>query len=211
MADKKKMLQRVEEIRTLMAPFAIMYMDEETFGFCLKLLSKLSRKRTIDITRGKPGNWAGGIIYAVGRLNFMFDKAQDYWFTADELATVLKGSKSTFQQKAKSIEDACKLGLVDAELSRRKLSQGFQLVQLPNGLMVPVGTLQDEGEFDDSEDEPTPEETHAKLIFSIAKEAGHLEPPRNIALGKDTLLHAGEKRNTEREQEKVPERQPRLF
>ncbi len=42
-----------------------------------KLAAKLARKRPSPIVRGKPEIWACGIVYALGTVNFLFDKSQD--------------------------------------------------------------------------------------------------------------------------------------
>jgi hypothetical protein len=50
------------------------------------LVARLARKRPSPLVRGDARIWAAGAIYAVGQVNFLFDRAQDPHSTADQLA-----------------------------------------------------------------------------------------------------------------------------
>ena len=231
MAKNDIMVQRVEELKDLITPFAFENMDEEAYALTLKLLYKLSRKRVIDISRGNVNNWAMGIIYAIAQINFMFDKAQDYWFTADELAEFFGGKKSTAAQKAKAIRDTCSIGMFDTEFVRQRISDKLQFGMTSNGFIVPMTS---ESPTDYFVDESVMEELEAHLIYEDACEKGRLAPPRSIAYQaeqeavlqakrdneqvlKDKRAVAREKReciaaeNAEQERLLDLERQPRLF
>ena len=173
--EKKK--SRAWEIKELMAPLAIEYMDEETYGCALKLLSKLTRKRTVDITKGKKEIWAGAIIYVIARLNFMFDKKQDYWMTADEIAGFFSISKSTVSQKATLIEKLCSIGMLDEEFRREKIAKGFSFQILASGFIVPTNN----GDVEDYKfSEIIPEEVASHSLFEDAARNGQLKVPRKV-------------------------------
>ncbi|MCH2209237.1 MAG: DUF6398 domain-containing protein [Lentisphaerales bacterium] len=186
--DSKK--KRVEELTALLAPFALEYMDSQLYGFVLKLLSKLSRKRTMDICKGKKEVWAGSIIYTIARLNFMFDKDQDYWVTADEIADFFKVKKSTVANKATRIEESCTNGYMDDSFSRRSLP--LQLcVEDEMGFIIP---LKFDGEMEPEELVETPEEVEAREFFEAAEGRGLLKPARGIAYKAAKAAKAEEKR-----------------
>jgi len=179
MAKSDKMDERVEELKALITPFAFENMDEEAYALTLKLLYKLSRKRVIDISRGNVKNWAMGIVYAIAQINFMFDKAQDYWFTTDEIAAFFGGTKSTAAQKAKAIRDACSIGMFDTEFVRCKISDSLQFGMTSSGFIVQMPSKNPEGYFVDEESQA--EEIEAHICYEDAKENGLLKPARSIA------------------------------
>ena len=65
----------------------------------------LARKRPSPLARGKPEVWACGIVYALGTVNFLFDKTQIPHMRADELCALFGVSQSTGANKAKLIRD----------------------------------------------------------------------------------------------------------
>ena len=70
-----------------------------------KLAAKLARKRPSPIVRGKPEIWACGIVYALGTVNFLFDKSQSPHMRADELCAAFGVSQSSGSNKAKLIRE----------------------------------------------------------------------------------------------------------
>ncbi|NQZ57540.1 MAG: hypothetical protein HRT88_08745 [Lentisphaeraceae bacterium] len=187
---EKKNLRTIE-IKELIVPFAIEYMDEEAYACSLKLLNKLARKRVVDITKGKKEIWAASIIYVIARLNFLFDKEQDYWMTADEIAGFFCGSKSTISQKATKIEKGCSIGMCDPEFTRARLAGQFQFVQLPSGFIV---KLDSEAPEEYAASPEFPEEVEAYELFNEAQKNGQLKPPRKIAWEAEKAAKAEVKR-----------------
>jgi len=61
-SDKK---ERVIEIKTMLNGFCEAHLNEELEGYAIKLCDELSRKRKIDILRGKKEIWAAYIIYVI--------------------------------------------------------------------------------------------------------------------------------------------------
>lgn len=52
------------------------HLDEEYADLCRCLVGKLARKRPSPLAQGDVGIWAAGVVYAIGQLNFLFDKSQ---------------------------------------------------------------------------------------------------------------------------------------
>ena len=79
-------------------------LNEEFLEVSLHVLKKLSRKRPSPLDYGKPGTWACGIVYAVAANNFVFDRAQPYYMTAQDIADEFGLSKGTAQNQAAKIK-----------------------------------------------------------------------------------------------------------
>lgn len=105
-----------------------------------QLTATLSRKRPSPIVRGKPEIWACGIIYALGTVNFLFDKTQTPHMRADELCKAFGVSKSSGENKAKLIRDLLNMYPLDpnwcvpANLESNPLIWTLQV----NGMMVDI-------------------------------------------------------------------------
>ena len=80
-------------------------LDADYAALSRKLAAKLARKRPSPIVRGKPEIWACAIVYALGSVNFLFDKSQSPHMRADELCAAFGVSKSSGSNKAKLIRE----------------------------------------------------------------------------------------------------------
>jgi Domain of unknown function (DUF6398) len=91
-------------------------LNDEYAGLCRRLVGRLARKRPSPLRRGRSASWAAGVIYAVGRQNFVFDRSQRPHVRADEIAGALGTAKSTMSAKASQIGSLLGLGPFEAEL-----------------------------------------------------------------------------------------------
>jgi hypothetical protein len=105
-----------------------------------KLAAKLARKRPSPIVRGKPEIWACGIVYALGTVNFLFDKSQSPHMRADELCAAFGVSKSSGSNKAKLIRDMFDMYQMDPNWSLPSFIGKNLLVWMleVNGLIMDV-------------------------------------------------------------------------
>jgi hypothetical protein len=76
------------------------HLNEEYAVLARKMAAKLARKRPSPLTSGKMESWACGILYALGRLNFLFDKSQTPYMRLDQLCKVCGVSPATGSAKA---------------------------------------------------------------------------------------------------------------
>lgn len=106
------------------------HLDVEYARLCRKVVGKLGRKRPSPLTRGDPGIWAAGVVYAVGQLNFVFDPEQTPHATADQLSEWLGVKKTTMANKARLIRDTLQLSHFDTEFMRRDLVEASPLTWL---------------------------------------------------------------------------------
>jgi len=128
----------VEQISTLTDQFCAQRLDAEYGDLCRRLTTKLARKRPSPLVNGEPRNWAAGVLYAVGRANFLFDRSQRLHLSGDDLAALTGVPKTTMANKARRICDVVGLGPLDFEFSRRELLERNPLVWLVEVNGVPV-------------------------------------------------------------------------
>jgi hypothetical protein len=143
--DLKKVekTDRRKEINELVQAFCDRHLNEELAGYALKLCDTLGRKRTLAVTRGRKEIWAAAIVYVIARLNFLFDRENEYFLTADTICEFFGSQKTTVGNKATQIEKACRIGMGAEGFCSQHISDTFTLVELPNGLVVPKSMLSD--------------------------------------------------------------------
>jgi len=89
------------------------HLNSEYAMLARRLAATLARKRPSPITGGKPEIWACAILYALGTVNFFFDKSQTPHMRADELCGAFGVSQSSGANKAKFIRDLLKMYQLD--------------------------------------------------------------------------------------------------
>jgi hypothetical protein len=116
------------------------HLNDEYATLARSLAAALARKRPSPIVRGKPEIWACGILYALGTVNFLFDKSQSQHMRADELCTAFGVSQSSGSNKAKLIRDIFKMYQMDPNWCLPSLVEKNPLVWMlqVNGLIVDV-------------------------------------------------------------------------
>lgn len=89
------------------------HLNSEYAALAHRLVATLARKRPSPIVRGKPEIWACAILYALGTVNFLFDKTQTPHLRAEELCALCGVSASSGANKAKLIRDMLRMGPMD--------------------------------------------------------------------------------------------------
>ncbi|MDR1051131.1 MAG: DUF6398 domain-containing protein [Deltaproteobacteria bacterium] len=105
MSVPKSMQPIYDELEPMLTQFCLDHLNEEFVPLALHLCEKLCRKRPSPLARGGLQGWACAIIHALGSVNFMFDKAQTYFYPAKDLADYFDVSVSTGSTKSKQIRD----------------------------------------------------------------------------------------------------------
>ncbi len=126
----------VEQLFKFTDPFCGEHLDAEYAELIRKLIAKLSRKRPSPLVRGDLRIWAAAAIYAVGSVNFLFDRAQRPHLTGADLSALTGVPKSTIANKARLIRDVLRIGQLDPEFCRREL-----LASNPMSWMISVGGI----------------------------------------------------------------------
>lgn len=111
----KAMREHYDEIVALTDAFCGERLNDEYAALCRQMAAKLARKRPSPLTRGWPQSWAAAIAYAVGRINFLFDKSQSPHIAASDLADWFGVAQSTAGNKAGQILDVLNARFLDPE------------------------------------------------------------------------------------------------
>jgi len=129
-----------EEIIHLTDAFCRDHLDDEYAQLCRNLAAALARKRPSPLARGKPHIWACGIVYALGTVNFLFDKTQTPHLRADELCELFGVSQSSAANKAKQIRDLFDMAQADPRWYRPSQMNDNPMawMVMVNGLIVDV-------------------------------------------------------------------------
>lgn len=138
-----KMRPTYDEISGLTDAFCNEHLGEEYAELARRLTAALSRKRPSPLERGRPDIWACGIVYALGQVNFLFDKSQVPHMSADELVTLFGVSKKTAANKARQIRKIFNMDQLDPNWWRPSKLDGNPLAWtvLVNGLVIDARQL----------------------------------------------------------------------
>ena len=101
----KKMQPIFDEIVTITDTFCAKHLTESYAALARKLTATLSRKRPSPLARGMKKSWAGGILYTLAQVNFLWDQASEPYMSATDLCEKLGVSKGTASNKAREIGD----------------------------------------------------------------------------------------------------------
>lgn len=115
MAIPKAMQEKYDQLVPLIAAFCDDRLNEEYKALCLKLLEKLCRKRPSPLLKGREETWAAGIVYAIAANNFIFDKANPYAMTAQDIADGFNLSASTAGNKASELRRMFDISYLNTE------------------------------------------------------------------------------------------------
>ncbi len=132
-----------EAIIALTDQVCLSLLDDEYADLARHVAAKLARKRPSPIQSGRASSWAGGVIYALGQVNFLFDSATKPYLTADELSASLGVAKSTLSGKAKQIRDLLKMSWGTPEFLREDMIEASPAIWYieVNGLIMDARTL----------------------------------------------------------------------
>ncbi len=136
----KQVEPRYLEIVALIDDVCRRHLNEEYAEMARKLAARLARKRPSPIMRGRTDIWACGIVYALGTVNFLFDKSFEPYMSAEELCRAFGVSKSSCANKAGQIRKMFKMSQMDPEWTLPSLLEENPLVWLleVNGMIVDV-------------------------------------------------------------------------
>jgi hypothetical protein len=119
------------------------HLDDEYGEIARRLVARLARKRPSPLGRGDVRIWAAGVIYAVGQVNFLFDRTQTPHLTADQLAERLGVVKTTMANKAALINRTLDIGIFEPDLTRVAMIEQHPMAWLVevDGLVVDARML----------------------------------------------------------------------
>jgi hypothetical protein len=81
-------------------------LNDEYRDLARAMTAALCRKRPSPLASGQPRSWACGIVYALGQLNFLSDKATQPYMAMVDVCAGFGVSQSTASGKARVVSDA---------------------------------------------------------------------------------------------------------
>ena len=109
----KEMQEKFDAIVALTDEVCNEHLDEEYAQLARQATAALCRKRPSPLERGRVNSWACGIVYALGFVNFLFDKTQHPHMSAAELCAAFGVAKGTGSAKSKAVRDALNMSQMD--------------------------------------------------------------------------------------------------
>jgi len=111
--DLREMMEEVPDlyvvrfvrIAELTDEFCDAHLNAEYRQLCRDMAAAVCQDGS-PVLRGKPRGWAAGVVYALGRVNFLTDPDQTPHMAAAEIAKGFGVSQSTMMNKAKTIREA---------------------------------------------------------------------------------------------------------
>lgn len=98
-----------QDIANITDNFCRIHLNEEYLQLCQYAIAALCRKKPSPLLSGQNKTWAAAIIYALGTINFLFDKSKTPYIKSTEFAKEFNLSKSTIGNKAKQIRELLKI------------------------------------------------------------------------------------------------------
>ena len=108
-----KMREKFDAIVTLTDKVCQEHLNEEYAQLARQATAALCRKRPSPLSSGRVNSWACGVVYALGFVNFLFDKSQDPHMNAAELCAAFGVAKGTGAAKSRAVRDA--LGMMQMD------------------------------------------------------------------------------------------------
>jgi hypothetical protein len=111
----KAMQAKYDQIAALTDAVCRQHLNEEYAELARQAAAKLARKRPSPLVNGPAKSWACGIVYALGQVNWLFDRTQTPHLSAAELCEAFGVAPSTGGNRAKAVRDALKMSWYNAE------------------------------------------------------------------------------------------------
>jgi len=134
----KMMLPVYEKIVGLTDDVCDRHLNSEYRDLARAMTGALCRKRPSPVASGQPRTWACGIVYVLGRINFLGDKSFSPHMTTADLCAAFDVGESTVHAKARAIETAIGARAFDPQWTLPSLVEKNPLVWMAevNGLLV---------------------------------------------------------------------------
>jgi hypothetical protein len=104
----KSYAARFSQLVGLTNAFCDAHLNAEYKGLCREMAAAVCQDGS-PVLKGKPEGWAAGIVYALGRVNFLDDPSQTPHLKSTEIANGFGVSLATMQAKAKVIREGLDL------------------------------------------------------------------------------------------------------
>ncbi|MBC8442307.1 MAG: hypothetical protein H8D87_21790 [Deltaproteobacteria bacterium] len=141
--SKKIKSEQLKKITNLIHSFCDENLNNELEHYAVNLCNELDSRQEINITRGKIEIWAASIIYAIARLNFLFDRENEYYISTDTVCDYFGTKKTTIGNKATQIEKICDIHNDIEKYCRQDIIDSFTFYETKEGLIIPKNMMND--------------------------------------------------------------------
>ena len=128
------------EIVALTDPFCDEHLNREYRELCRQMAAVICQSGS-PVKRGKRASWACGIVYAVGRVNFLTDPNQQPHLRSEQIAEGFGVSTATMQAKWRVIREGLQLTQLDLDFCLPDRLHDNPLVwmfETNNGMMLDI-------------------------------------------------------------------------
>lgn len=108
--------ERYAELIEIIDQFCDNHLDHEYKEVCRELTLHVCQDGS-PVLRGKAASWAAGIIWSIGRVNFLYDPSFDPYLKQSEFAKLIGVSPATISAKSRIIWDALELIQLDPDFT----------------------------------------------------------------------------------------------
>jgi hypothetical protein len=136
----KSMQATYDAVVALTDAFCHDHLNDEYRDLARAMTAALCRKRPSPLVSGQLRTWACGIIYVLGQLNFLSDKASQPYMTMAEVCAGFGVGQSTASAKARTISDALHTNRMDPTWMLQSFVDRNPLVWMAevNGMLVDI-------------------------------------------------------------------------
>ena len=99
----RRMRERYKAVTEIADEFCQQHLNDEYADLSRRMTAVLSRKRPSPLESGRARSWAAGIVYALGRVNFLSDDSREPHMTMSELCEKIGVSQSNASSKSREI------------------------------------------------------------------------------------------------------------
>jgi hypothetical protein len=119
------------------------HLNAEYRDLARAMAAALCRKRPSPLASGQPRTWACGIIYLLGQINFLSDRASQPFMRMADVCAAFGVSQGTAGAKARVISDALGTRQFDPKWTLPSMIDRNPLVWMAevNGLLVDLRTM----------------------------------------------------------------------
>jgi len=141
--NKEEIKNKEKRLIKLTGAFCAQKLDDDYYQLCEKLIKKLGRKRDVPFKKGKIEIWAAAVVYAIGSINFLFDKSFKPYMTAEQISDYFGTKNSTVSNKARQINEMFDMGHFSPEFSTRHITENnpFNDIVMVDGFIVPLSSI----------------------------------------------------------------------
>lgn len=140
--DKKL---KIKAIKEMIEAFCEPNLHRMYKKYILHLCDVVSRKRNLNIARGRNEIWAASLIHTIARLNFLYDdnNPDGHRITFDALCESFQTVKSTIGNKTNLIIKTCNIRIGQPEYSRSDITDMTSFYTTPEGFIINKSTARE--------------------------------------------------------------------